>query len=67
MAFYERRSVGRKSGLVGEIIESDDGAFKRNFAQVLGTDLVEGGVRLGNGIFHGSLDRFRCLLPGGNR
>ncbi len=53
-------------GLVGKIIESDDGALEGNFARVLSADLIERLVCFRDCVFHRGIDRFRRLLPIGN-
>jgi len=44
--------VGSDSGLICEIVERHDGAFEGNFAQVLGSDLIERAVCFSDRIFH---------------
>ena len=65
--FDDRCLVRRNSGLIREVVERDDGALKRDFAQILGANLVQCLVRFRDRILHGSFDRFRRLLPIGNR
>ncbi len=65
--FDDRCFVRRNSGLIGEIVERNHGAFKGDFAQILGADLIQRLVRFRDRVLHGSLDRLRRLLPVGDR
>ena len=63
----ERGSICRETRLVSDVIQGDYSALKSHLAWILGTDLIQRCVGLRNRIFHCSLNRFRCLLPIGNR
>ena len=65
--FNDCGPVRRKSSLVSEIIERDHRALKCYFFQILRADLIQRLVRFCDGIVHHCLDRFRRLLPIGNR
>src|SRR5437867_12430106 len=59
--------ICRESCLISGIIQRGHRAFESSFAQILASDLIQGGVRLCDRILHRSLDRFWRLLPVGNR
>ena len=64
VCFLNNRGLIRgESGLISGIIQRHQSGFEGNFAEILGADLIQGGVRLCDRILHGSLDCFWRLLP----
>ena len=61
--FNDGRFIRDNSSLVSEIVERNDCALKGNFGGILCADLIQGCVRFGDRIFHGSFDCFRRLFP----
>ena len=52
---------------VSQIVQGNDGALERDFAQVLCADLIECFIRVCDRILHRRVHRFGRLFPIGNR